>query len=45
MMEERMAILSLEELSSIRNSLLEQGKTVALQVIGTSPRESAWNCR
>lgn len=36
MMEERTVILSLEELSPILNSLLEQGQTVTLQVTGTS---------
>ena len=36
MMVERTVILSLEELSPILNSLLEQGQTVTLQVTGTS---------
>ena len=36
MMEERTVILSLEELSPILNSLLEQGQTVTLQVTGIS---------
>ena len=36
MMDERTVILSLEELSPILNSLLEQGRTITLQVTGTS---------